>query len=335
MLAVFTLSACGRMGRPVTPTRPSDDTAFPPPLEIVQPGLDKDPTLPLTVDPGDVLTLRLVSTETSEVQGLIVDDRGMINVPLAGDVDVGGMPIAAAAKAIEQALRRYNRVIQVSLILQTPAGHMASVLGAVVNPGRVPVMPGTRVADLFAAVGGPVYSESDNGLREQMADLDGARLIRNGHALPISIPKAIEGDPRHNVHARPGDQLYVPQQVHNIMVLGQVKTPRPVMFRPGIRLTEALARAGGLDVGGDRKDIRVVRGPLSAPRVYVTSLAKLVNGHATDVELARGDIVYVTEQWTASTGEVLSRLSPILSIGTNAAGTAIGIGIANSISNKK
>jgi polysaccharide export outer membrane protein len=100
-------------------------------------------------------------------------------------------------------------------------------------------------------------------------------------------------------------------------------------YRPGIRLTEVLARAGGIVTDrGDRKDIRIVRGSLREPQIYTTNLKALMSGKATDVELVPGDIVYVTKAWYASATDVLSALAPILSL----ANTVAVFGIAGAIS---
>ena len=83
-------------------------------------------------------------------------------------------------------------------------------------------------------------------------------------------------------------------------VLGDVERPRTVPFRPGMRLSEALARAGGPNDDADEADVRVIRGPLSSPAVYRASLEGLVGGEATDVELAPGDTVGYGSSFTAT-----------------------------------
>jgi polysaccharide export outer membrane protein len=94
-------------------------------------------------------------------------------------------------------------------------------------------------------------------------------------------------------------------------------------------LTEALARAGGIDTKrGDRKDVRIVRGPLREPRVYTANLKDLTGGEATDVELAPGDIVWVTKSWYASTADVLDALSPVLSLANSFAILAVAGALA-------
>ncbi len=261
-----------------------------------------------------------MSLETTDYPGLLVDDLGNLHVPLAGDVSVGGRTLTDAEDRVEQALRRFDNVVEVNLFITEAGGHRATVLGAVATAGRVVIAPGTRLADLLAAAGGPLVDVED-GESVVLADLDAARLVRADVTMPVSLPLALEGDPHHNIRVQAGDQLYVPpNRGTRISVLGNVDEPRVIAWREGVRLSEALAMAGGVTIDGDRGDIRVIRGPLRAPVVYRTSLKDLYRGHGRDVALAPGDIVFVTTHWFASLGEVINRLAPLIS-----AGTAVGI----------
>lgn len=291
------------------------------------PGLESDPAQALKLMPGDIVELTTVSAQTTQYPGLIVDALGHLHVPLAGDVPVGGKTLTEAEAEIEKGLRRYDRFARANVIITQPDGHTASVLGAVVSPGRVQVPPGMRVADLLAQAGGPLTSSTTQAVN-LLGNLDLARLVRDGDTVPVSIPLAVKGDPKHNVRVRSGDQLYVPPGTDMlIMVIGEVGAPQPIAYRYGIRLTEVLARAGGINPRGDRNDVRIVRGPLREPRVYTATIKELVNGAATDVVLAPGDIVYVTKSWIASTAEVLNALSPLISLANSAA----IIGVAEAI----
>jgi polysaccharide export outer membrane protein len=300
---------------PQAPTTPGDDPSFSAPEQIVPRGLDSDPAEALQLLPGDVVQLTTVSATTQVYDGLIVDALGQLHVPLAGDVEVGGKTLAEAEKSIERALRRYDRFLRANLIITKLDGHSAVVVGAVTTPGRVPVVPGMRLADLLAQAGGPAQGRSQQ-VPTLLGNLDLARLMRNGETLPVSIRLAREGDPRHNIRIRAGDQLYVPPVTDAlVMVLGDVRQPQPVAFRAGLRLSEVLARAGGVNnARGDRKDIRIVRGPLTEPRVYTTNLKALSAGDSKDIELLAGDIVYVSRAWYASTSDVLNAISPMLSL---------------------
>ncbi|MFW6085621.1 MAG: SLBB domain-containing protein [Myxococcota bacterium] len=317
------VSAGGCAGLPTVPTTPSEDPAFSDPQPAVPPGMEDDDPVGLTVEPGDVLTVRAFTDEMVEHTGLVVDARGAVQLPLAGPVDVGGLPISEAEARVQKAMRKYDQVVRVHLVLEEPTGHRATVLGAVENAGRATLRPGMRVADLLAAVGGPIQ-DAESGEVVVLADLDASRLMRDGKALPVSLRLAVQGDPKHNVRVRPGDHLYVPaSRGRHITVLGEVESPQLVAYRQDLRLTQALAVSGGLTSEGDRADIHVVRGSLRAPRVYQASLRAVVDGDARDVVLAPGDIVYVTQEWTANLGEVLNRLSPLLTVGATAGLTYI------------
>lgn len=314
---------------PQTPVVPTDDPAFSSPEEIKLSGVESDPPTALELLPGDIVRLTTVSAKTETYEGLIVDELGQLHVPLAGDVTVGGMTLSKAESQIESALRRYDRFVRVNLVITTFDGHMAVVVGAAQNPGRYRVVPGMRLADLIAQAGGPRGGDLQQ-VPTALGNLDLARLVRNDETLPVSIPLARTGDPKHNVRIRPGDHLYIPPVTDQlIMVLGEVRQPQPVAYRDGLRLTEVLARAGGVDnARGDRKDIRIVRGPLDEPRVYTTNLKALSAGDATDVQLAPGDIIYVSRAWYASTGDVLNALAPILAIANSVALFGIAAAVA-------
>jgi polysaccharide biosynthesis/export protein len=260
---------------------------------------------------GDVLSLKIASLDKVEVP-VVVDGAGKINVPAVGQVALGGLDLASAERRVEGALRERDRFAQASLTVTEAGGHRATVVGAVEHPGEYALRPLTRVADLIAMSAGPKSAVND-AEAVSLADLSGARVMRGGVALPLSVGRALSGDPLHNVRIMPGDLLYVPESHgQRISVLGEVHTPKVVNFRSGLRLTEALAMAGGTTGMADNSDIRVVRGSLAAPRVYCASLRALVAGESHDVVLEPGDVVFVTEHWLASVTQVVGRLAPAL-----------------------
>ncbi|MCA9582406.1 MAG: SLBB domain-containing protein [Myxococcales bacterium] len=293
------------------------------------PGVDHDPPQGLRLYPGDVISPRRIAAETVEEKGLTVDELGNLHVPLAGDVRVAGLDLSTAEQAVEEALRRFDKLVRVALVLEAPNGQKATVIGAVTTPGRVPITPGTRVADLLAAAGGTLNNATGSE-SVPLADLENARLIRNGKAIPISVARAVEGELRHNVYVRPGDQLHVPAfGGARVSVIGELRNGQPVPFRPGLRLTEALSINSGVTIDGDRGDIRIVRGPAANPTVYEADLKAIMDGETPDVELAAGDVVYVTDHWLADVGEVLGRFNPVISIALTAASISTTIYIAN------
>jgi polysaccharide export outer membrane protein len=267
---------------------------------------------PYALLPGDVVRLRVLSADPLDIQELSVDAAGRLHVPSGGDVDVGGAGLGEAEERVRRALALQDRFARVILTVSSPAGHRATVIGQVTKPGTYDLKAGARVTELLALAGGPRTVDLE-GEASELGDLEDARVVRAGVALPVRVDRAMEGDPRHDVRVAPGDVLYVPPaRGRRVAVLGQVRTPRVVPFRRGLRLTEALAMAGGTTEDADNADVRVVRGPLSRPRVYRADLKALVAGSGGDVVLAPGDVVFVTEHWFATVTGVINRLVPSL-----------------------
>jgi polysaccharide export outer membrane protein len=327
LIALVAVGAGCGASLPNAPAFPSDDPDYKVAGGPVLAGVTEDPPAPLRLEPGDVVTLRRISTETVEDKGLLVDEKGNLHVPLAGDVLVAGLELTAAEAAVEDSIRKFDRVARVSLVLETPNGQQATVTGAVQKPGRVIVSPGMRLADLLAAAGGPVTS-TEYAEFQSLSDLDGARLIRGGRTMPVSTPRALAGDAKHNVLIRPKDQLHVPAATATrVAVLGELRDGKPVAWRPGLRLSEALSINQDITLDGDRSDIRILRGPSNKPKVFQVDMGEVASGDAPDVVLAPGDVVYVPDHWVASFGEVMERFGPILSIGVAVATVAITISL--------
>ncbi|NLY93192.1 MAG: hypothetical protein GXY23_04105 [Myxococcales bacterium] len=315
------LASCAKYQR--APLTPDDDPVFSEPIDMEPEGVDDDPPRPFRLRSGDVVDLHLFSAESSQITNLLVDGTGTLQVPLVGPVEVGGLTLPEAEALIENAMRKYDEVVRVAIIVNQPLGHQASVLGAVENPGRVLVTPGTRLADLLAAAGGPTPLRQQEGT-DRMADLGGARLVRDGKVVPVSVERALTGDTRHNVFVDPGDHLYVPgSRGRAITVIGEVQNAGLIPYRSGIRLTQALALAGGLSADAHRRDIRVIRGPLGSPRVYGVNLKALVEGKGSDIVLAPGDIVFVTRTGVANVRDAIGAIGPIL-VSTGMFGANVG-----------
>jgi len=327
-LSIALVAGCARNRYPTAPTVPTDDPSFAAPERIRPRGLDSDPAQALMLLPGDVVQLTTVSAKEQIYLGLIVDALGQLHVPLAGDVQVGGMPLSKAERAVERGLRQYDRFARANLIITQLNGHSASVLGQAANPGRYTVHPGMRLGDLVALSGGAKLARSQE-IPTLIGNLDLARLVRNGETVPVSVPLAMKGDLKHNVRVHAGDQLYIPPITDEIIiVLGDVGTPQPMAYREGIRLTEVLARAGGNDtIRADRKDVRIIRGPLREPRIYTANLKALTSGKATDVEMLPGDIVYLTKNWYTSAADVLNAMAPIIALSQSIATFALAYSI--------
>jgi polysaccharide export outer membrane protein len=315
-------SACA--GLPLAPRHPLDDKAFAAPILAKRGGVPDDHPPPLVLLPGDRVNIELISNQTTMVPNVLIEPAGTLHMPLAGDVEVRGLGLVAAEAKLKQALQRYDSLIHVTVTIATLDGHKVTVGGAVRTPGVVPLQPAARLTDVIMAAGGTV-TNLVNGQLVSGSDLRTARLIREGREVPVDFEKAMNGDVLHNVYMQAGDQVSIPSERGlTISVLGETEGT-VVQWSPGVRLTEVLAMTGGIAVGGDKDDIRIVRGPIDSTRVYRASLRDVVDGESHDVELYPGDVVFVTDHWIEDFGEVMSALGPLFSLSFSVAALVIAL----------
>ena len=286
-------------------------------MPIVLEGLAMDPPQEFVLRPGDLVGLTTISAHPLAVDNLRVEATGKLSVPFFGAVTVSGLSLHDASREVEKSMRLRERFAQAALTLTAAEGHRATVIGAINTPGVYVLNPNTRVADIVAQAGGLMMESGETRVElVDMADAEASRLVRDGEALPISVAQALLGVPQHNVRVYPSDLLYVPPMRNKMVwVLGSVNAAGQFPWREGMTLASALALAGGTAQNASNTDIRVLRGPLSKPRVYRASLRALFAGEAHNVLLERGDIVFVTEDTFYTITDVLTRLSPLLTAG--------------------
>jgi polysaccharide export outer membrane protein len=322
LCAFLCCSAC--VSLPKAPRHPLDDKSFAAPLLAKRPGMPDDRPPPLVLLPGDRVNIELQSAQTTTLPGVLIEPAGTVHMPLAGDVDVRGLGLVAAEAKLKEAMKRYDSLIHITLTVATLDGHKVSVSGAVRTPGVIPLQPAARLADVILQAGGTIMNLV-HGQMVSGSDLRTAQLVRDGQQLPVDFEKAMAGDALHNVYMRAGDQVQIPSERGlTISIMGQTGGT-VVQWAPGVRLTEVLAMAGGITVGGDKNDIRIVRGPIDATRVYSASVRDVIDGDSHDVELYPGDVVFVTDHRIEDFGEVVGMLAPFISMAFSAAALAVAL----------
>ncbi|GIX07603.1 MAG: hypothetical protein KatS3mg115_2006 [Candidatus Poribacteria bacterium] len=134
-----------------------------------------------------------------------------------------------------------------------------AVQGAVARPGSYPRADGMRLSDLLRLSGGV----RDDAYRQRAMLM---RLDDHGRLAvhqPVRLDRLEAGDPQEDPLLRDGDVLLVlryeeavwqPAQI--VRVTGAVQEPGDVPFLEGMRVSDALLRAGGVE--GDHADVALL-----------------------------------------------------------------------------
>lgn len=146
-----------------------------------------------------------------------VDARGMINLPLIGEVKVFGLTIREAEQAIAAAYRdgRFLRNPQVTVTVEVYAVREISVQGQVKAPGRVvlPAESSMTVLEAITKCGG--FTDSAKGTEVRVTRVDSEGKVK---VFVVDIDSLIKGKERaksedNSLLLLPGDIIYVPERI--------------------------------------------------------------------------------------------------------------------------
>ncbi len=212
-----------------------------------------------------------------------VSENGLITVPLIGEVEIGGLSIAAAEKKIASALKSggFVKEPQVNIVLIQVRGNQVGVLGQVTRPGRFPLETfNTRVSDMLAAAGGATATGDD------VAIVTG---VRNGKPFrkEIDIPELYLGEKLDNdIVLSGGDTIYV-HRAPIFYIYGEAQRPGPYRIERGMTVMQALAQGGGPTPRGSEYRLRL-------HRKNAAGVIEKLSPEMTDPVLPN-DVIYVRE----------------------------------------
>ncbi len=120
------------------------------------PALPPSPAGPYRLGAGDGLKLRVY--DQPQLSGdFLIDDSGMIDVPLLGLVPAAGLTSAGLGDAIVAALQRKNLILAPSVAVEVAKYRPFYTLGEVSNPGQYPYRPDMTVLTAISIAGGFTY----------------------------------------------------------------------------------------------------------------------------------------------------------------------------------
>jgi polysaccharide export outer membrane protein len=147
-----------------------------------------------------------------------VDARGRINLPLLGEVNIGGMTLIEAQDFIQKAYRegRYLRSPQVTISVEEYALREVSIQGQIRNPGRysLPNESTFTLVELVTKAGGITDIGKGTAVTVTRVQGDGSKKV-----FTIDVDSLIKGkkgsgnDADNAFLLQPGDIVYIPERL--------------------------------------------------------------------------------------------------------------------------
>ncbi len=103
--------------------------------------------------PGDVLSIRVVEHEEFSQKARIRPD-GMVNYPVIGEIEVGGLTTQQLVKIMEEKLAPYVNNVVVSIAIEEYFSNKVFVIGAVGRSGEIQIYEPTDVLKIISMAGG-------------------------------------------------------------------------------------------------------------------------------------------------------------------------------------
>jgi polysaccharide export outer membrane protein len=223
--------------------------------------------------PGDQIRLT-VARRPSLNQQLTVQESGVVNLPIVGDVTVANLTLREIQIKLYQALHDpYPSVSESDVVVEAVLQHAVYVTGEVKTPGRYMFAEHPNLWDAIREAGGPTGG----------AALDAVRIVadqsKGGESRVVNVLEALE---RGSV-----DQLPVLNDEDTVVIPG---TADVYTGSFGVTVMGAVAKPGTYRLQSDKRDLM--------------SAVLASGGFRTDASLKRLKIIRAGEDGTTTTQEV-------------------------------
>lgn len=193
---------------------------------------------------------------------LLIDQQGVVTIPIVGNVAIGGMTVDEAEIVLLRALRDiYPSVRGVELnLLGEESRRTIYVQGEVLNPGRFGFEKNPTVWEAIREAGGATASAALDVVRVVRAEGDTQRTFL------VNLKAAIESGKLDELPLlQPGDAVIVSQSTvvqagtGSVKVIGAVAAPGPYQLPGDKTLIDAILAAGGTSDNANLKKVMVIR----------------------------------------------------------------------------
>jgi polysaccharide export outer membrane protein len=156
------------------------------------------------IGPGDMLNVSV--WKEAELSATVpVRPDGKISLPLLSDVSAAGTTPTKLAATITEGLRQYLTDPRVTVIVTQANSRRIYLIGEVVRPGAIPMLPNMTVLQALSTSGG--FSQFANVKKMYVLRVENGKQIK----MPVNYKAAISGRaPEQNIALKAGDTIVVP-----------------------------------------------------------------------------------------------------------------------------
>lgn len=204
--------------------------------------------------PGDAIKVQVYQSPDLTLETR-VSESGIVNYPLIGRIDIGGLTLPQAESRIAAALKKAKilKAPQVNINIVQVRGNQVAVLGQVQKPGRFPLEAmNVRVSDMLAAAGGTAPDGDD------VVVVTGTRN-KKPFRKSIDMHQLFAGKGGNDdVLVAPGDTIYV-GKAPVYYIYGAAQRPGHYKVVRNMTVMQAIAAGGGVTPRGSHERLELTR----------------------------------------------------------------------------
>ena len=250
------------------------------------------------IGPGDVIQID-VAGEPEPRRKVKVMEQGTIRLPFIDqELKIAGMSEAEVTTMLRQSYTSILKDPQVTVFIEEYNSRMASIAGAVNQPKQISLTRELRLYDLISLAG---------GINEKAGNI--AQLIHTQpeDSLEVIDLRDLVRRPELNRVIREGDFINIPE-AGIFYVTGNVNKPGSFPLKDSVKLTQAIAMAGGVMSDSKKREIKLVRSADASQTVtteVVVDLFEIEKDPRKDLVLRPYDVVMVPESTRAKQTKTL------------------------------
>ena len=254
---------------------------------------------------GDQVSVHVTAMDDLPAGPMTIGPNGMVDLPLIGQVQAGGLTIDQFRAQLAQKLSKYISTPDVTVNLVETESRPVSVVGEVANPGLHQMIGVKRLLDVISMSGGLKPDAGPNVVitrQPQWGKLPAGPVTLDpasgatSTTLPLDSLLALKS-PQDNIVMEPGDVVSVPR-AELIYVVGNVAKAGgfEVTTHNTMSLLQAVALAQGLTPNNAANRAHIIRpspnGDGSMTEIPV-NIDAIYAGKANDVKLYPNDTLFI------------------------------------------